>query len=174
MKRTSIEPLVVAALLACGCARSEAPIRPAPEPSIPASATPPPPDLAFDRVRCIYGGTAPAFFVWAEVTAHGRVEGLTAKRFEITDATGAFVSGAASTVDVRRRKGTNGEGDVEVLKTPLEDGQTLHLEVFGPLSLAPFGKTATYPTDARAFRVTLTAGTRTWTLEGTCEVGRAG
>lgn len=174
MKLTSGELLLVAALLACGCARNEAPIRPAPEPSVPAPAPPPPPDLVFDRVRCIYGGTAPAFFVWAEVTAHGRVEGLTAKRFEITDASGAFVSGAASTIDVRRRKGPNGEGDVELLQTPLEHGQTLHLEVFGALSLAPFGKAATYPTDDRAFRVELVAGPRIWTIKGTCVVGPAG
>lgn len=172
MKLTSTEALLAAALFALGCARNEAPIRPAPEPSI--AAPPPPPDLAFDKVRCTYGGTAPAFFVWAEVTAHGRIEGLAARRFEIADATGAFVSGAASTLDVRRRQRPNGEGDVELLKTPLEDGQSLHLEVFGPLSLGPFGKAATYPTDDRAFRVELTAGPRTWTIRGTCVVGPAG
>lgn len=171
-----MRPLLLVLVLV-GCARKEAPIGPVPDKSSapPTTPAPPPPsDLVFTDVTCTYGGTAPAFFVWAEVAATGPVHGLRATTFEIHDKAGAFVSGALTTIDLRKRKGPKGEGDVESLKGPILGGEKLHVEVFGPLRLAPFGSTAGYPTDDRPFRVELVAGTQTWTLTGTCKVGPAG
>ncbi|MBS2019315.1 MAG: hypothetical protein JST00_41005 [Deltaproteobacteria bacterium] len=171
--------LVAAGLLGCG-RKDGAPIGPVPDKSPPTPAPSPAPtatklpDLVVSDVTCTYGGTAPAFFVWAEVTARGELAGLRASTFDVTDKGGAWVSGALSTIELRRRKGKNGAGDVEPLKAPLHDGEAVHLEVSGALHLGPFGSTATYPTDDRPFRVELAAGAQRWLLTGTCKVGPAG
>ena len=148
--------------------------KPAPSTTIaPASA---PPDLAFAEVYCQYGGTAPAFFVWAEATAGKRITHLRATSYEIVDKSGAFVSGVSGTmpITVRVRKGKKGDGDVTELTTPIEAGTAVHLEVAGGLAFTAFGPKVEYPTDDRAFRVQLVADEGMWTVTGKCVVGPAG
>lgn len=172
--------LLVVALLPFGCGRRDgAPIGPVPDESGPPAPPGGPtatklPDLVVSEVTCTYGGTAPAFFVWAEVTVKGELAGLQANTYDISNKGGAWVSGALTTIELRRRKGKNGAGEVEPLPAALHDGEAVHLEVFGPLHLGPFGSTAGYPTDDRPFRVELAAGTQRWLLTGTCKVGPAG
>jgi hypothetical protein len=140
------------------------------------SPAPSPSDLAFAEVRCQYGGTEPAFFVWIETTAAKRITGLKATSYEIADKSGAFVSGVspAFPIAVRVRKDENGVGDVKDLTMPIEAGASLHLEVFGGLAFTAFGPKVDYPTDDRAFRVRLVADQGDWTITGTCVVGPAG
>lgn len=165
--------LAVWSLLAC--ARSPERIGPSPDnKSAPTSPPPEPPKLTLTDVRCVYGGTAPAFFVWTEARSNVRVTNLKATRFEITGKGATWVSGAAATIAVRTRQKANGEGDVTELKAPLEAETPVHLEVFGALALAPFGPGASYPTDDREFRVELVADQGRWTLGGRCAVGPAG
>jgi hypothetical protein len=162
--------LLFVALIAC--TRSTERITPAPEPSIaPAPSPPPPPALVLDKVRCQYGGTAPAFFVWVEATATREIRDVQAKTFEVATK-GAFVNGASSTIDVRKRDGANGEGNVKSIAV-IDPGAT-HLEVFGPLAMTPFGAGASYPTEDRKFRVELETSAGRFVLEGTCVVGPAG
>lgn len=172
--RRSLPFLFLVAAAACG-RKDGAPIGPVPDKSASAPAPPPPEsDLVLGDVTCTYGGTAPAFFVWVEATTKTGIAGLRANSFDITNKGGAWVSGVLTTIELRRRKGKNGAGDVEPLKGPLVAGEAVHLEVFGPLHLGPFGSTATYPTDDRPFRVELAAGAQRWLVTGTCKVGPAG
>jgi hypothetical protein len=170
---------IVTAAMACARTQPDR-VGPAPEtttlPSTTSAPAPPPPDLELTDVRCQYGGTAPAFFVWVEATARTRITGLRATRYEIADKSGAFVSGVASAlpIAVRVRAGKNGEGDVKPLATPLEAGAHVHLEVFGALAFDAFGPKVEYPNEDRAFRVSLVADSGAWTITGKCVVGPAG
>jgi hypothetical protein len=182
MEDTQLAIATILALGAMGCSRTPPDrVGPSPEskpaPSITADPpAPPTPDLAFAEIYCQYGGTAPAFFVWAETTATKRITGLHATSYEIADKSGAFVSGVSSAfpIAVRLRKDKKGNGDVKELTTPIEAGATLHLEIFGGLAFTAFGPKVEYPTDDRAFRVQLVADQGTWTLTGKCVVGPAG
>ncbi|MEO7096588.1 MAG: hypothetical protein ABI175_25240 [Polyangiales bacterium] len=165
-----------------GCGRTP-PDRVGPSPeSKPAPSTttpptqPPPADLTFTDVYCQYGGTAPAFFIWAEATARTRITGLRATAYEIADKAGTFVSGVSGAfpMAVRVRKDKKGVGDVTYLTTPLEAGTTVHLEVFGGLAFTAFGPKVDYPNDDRGFRVELVADQGMWTITGTCVVGPSG
>jgi len=172
-----VRALLVFAALAICCTRSADRVGPSPENKVEPVPPPSPPPmtlLTFGDVRWTYGGTAPAFFVWAEATTRVRVTNLRATSFEITAKGVAWVSGAQSTIAVRKRAHANGQGDVAVLTTPIEPGAPIHLEVFGPLALSPFGHDAGYPTEDRAFRVELVADQGKWTLTGKCVVGPAG
>lgn len=157
---------LVAVLLSC--TRSPERIAPVPEPSI----TPaPPPALVITAPHCQYGGTAPAFFVWVEASAARQIGDVRARTFEIANK-GAFVNGASGKIDVRKRDGANGQGNVKSIAT-IEQGAT-HLEVFGPLSLSAFGPGASYPTEDRRFRVELETSAGSHVIEGLCVVGPAG
>jgi hypothetical protein len=167
--------LAAACILLFGCTRSSPDtITPAPERSIP-PAPPPPPDLVFTDVRCQIGGTAPAFFVWAEASASRPVKELRAVKFELATKPSGFASGVGSTtIALRRREAARGQGDVRPLGGTIEPGAVVHLEIFGALSLAPFGDAATYPTEDRAFRAELQSASGRFVVEGTCVVGPAG
>lgn len=159
-------------IVLCACTRSSERIAPAPEPSIVTpSPLPPPPPLVLESPTCQYGGTAPAFFVWVEARATREVRDVKAKTFQIASK-GAFVNGASATIDVRRRDGSKGQGDVHSIST-IAPGAS-HLEVFGALAMAPFGAGATYPTEDRKFRVELETSVGSFVIEGTCVVGPAG
>jgi len=159
-------------LIACTRSSPER-IAPAPEPSIKPS--PPPPDLVLSNVRCQIGGTAPAFFVWVEANASRAVNNLRATKFELATSAKTFASGnAGTTIALRRRDGANGQGNVKPLGWTIEPGAVVHLEVFGALSLEPFGAGASYPTEDRAFRVELGSSSGRFVIEGTCLVGPAG
>jgi hypothetical protein len=139
-----------------------------------APAVDPRPALSFADIRCTYGGAKPAFFVGLETTTASRISDLHATKFEIATVAGGYVSGASAAIDLRARPTSHGQGSVTPLPAPIEAGELLHLEIFGALSLAPFGAGASYPTDARSFRVELVANEGRWTVSGSCAVGPAG
>ncbi|MGZ3418605.1 MAG: hypothetical protein ACXVEE_12105 [Polyangiales bacterium] len=160
-------------LMFVGCTRESDPIaRPVPEKNV-APAPIVAPAMVFDDVRCVYGGTAPAFFVWAEATAKSRVHNLRAKSFEIRAPDAGWVDGTDGAVTLRTRS-KKGEGDVGTVPATLEPGVTFHLEVFGAVRLSAFEIGATYPTDARPFRAVLVSDEGTYTLSAICAVGPAG
>ena len=174
--------LAIVSLAITSCARTPSDrVGPSPEATTKPSTTsdpppPPPADLELADVHCQYGGAAPAFFVWVEATARERNTGLRATRYEVADKTGVFVSSTSGMfpIAVRVRAGAMGNGDVKNLTTPLEAGAHVHLEVFGPLSFDAFGPKVDYPTEDRAFRVSLVADQGAWTIAGKCVVGASG
>ncbi len=165
-----VAAVVAFSTLSCG-RKDTTPIGPTPEKSLPSSTPTAAPTLLLTDVSCTVGGTAPALFVGARATPQTPIVGLRANRFELAAKTGAFVSGVVGALTVRKRIGP---GDVSPIVGTLAAGDTFQLEVFGALELAVYGPKAGYPTEARAFRVELAAGTQTWLLTGTCTVGPAG
>jgi hypothetical protein len=167
---------LVCLLLACKQRPTE--IAPAPEPSRAPKA--PAPDIEVARVQCTYGGTAPAFFVWFDLTTRVPLHKLRARSLLIAGADAGFADAVErrlghGILQLRTRvRNDGGVGDVGVVPPQIAAGERVQLELFGPLNLALFG-TATYPTEDRPFRAELEAdGIAPVTFEGTCIVGPAG
>ncbi len=168
------------ALAVLACRRPTKEIGPAPEPH---RSVEPKPEPAFvvSRVQCVYGGTAPAFFVWFDVEARVPLHKLRGLGLSIAGGDAAFADAVERRVGygvlaLRTRVRTDaGVGDVGVVPPAIAAGDRLQLELFGPLNLSLFGPGATYPTEERPFRAELEAeGIGPVTIEGTCAVGPAG